>query len=228
MQTQGGTIMTTNQSIQVDEAMRLIEEGAASMELMEREAFRSVAPARKRDRFDVIVIGGGQAGLSVGYCLARAGVRFVILDAQARVGDTWRARWDSLRLFTPAKFDSLVGMPFPAPRNAFPTKHEMADYLESYAARFRLPVQSGVRVERLYRRGAQFVAQSGSREFEAARVVVAMANWQRPRLPPFAAALCPDIVQLHSRDYRNPRQLQLGGVLVVGAGNSGAEIAMEV
>src|SRR6187397_1949985 len=104
------------------------------------------------ERFDVIVIGAGQAGLSVGYYLARRGLRFVILDGHARVGDSWRQRWDSLRLFTPARFDALVGMPFPAPDDAFPTRDEMADYLEAYAKRFQLPVRPSMRVEALEQR----------------------------------------------------------------------------
>jgi len=180
------------------------------------------------ERFEVVVVGGGQAGLSVGYHLARRGLRFVILDAHARIGDAWRTRWDSLRLFTPARFDGLAGMPFPAPAHAFPTKDAMADYLEAYAARFALPVRTGVAVDRLSRSGGRFVLAAGARRFEAEQVVVAMSDWQRPRLPPFAPELDPGIVQLHSSAYRNPAQLRAGGVLVVGAGNSGAEIALDV
>jgi putative flavoprotein involved in K+ transport len=183
---------------------------------------------RQRVSFDVIVIGGGQAGLSVGYHLARRGLRFVILDGHARIGDAWRRRWDSLRLFSPAKFDGLDGMPFPAPPNSFPTKDEMADYLEAYAARFELPVLTGVKVDRLSRIGERFLIQAGAREFEAAQVVVAMASYQRRRVPDFAGKLDPNIVQLHSVDYKSPAQLRAGGVLLVGAGNSGAEIAMEL
>ena len=123
-----------------------IEEGTAFMEL----AGLRLLP-RPRERFDVIVIGAGQAGLSVGYHLARQGLSFVILDANQRVGDSWRKRWDSLRLFTPARFDSLDGMPFPAPPHSFPTKDEMAGYLESYAKRFALPVRNGVKVTGLRR-----------------------------------------------------------------------------
>ena len=178
-------------------------------------------------RVNTIVIGGGQAGLSVGYHLARRGVQFLILDATARVGDAWRHRWDSLRLFTPARHAGLDGMPFPAPPFSFPTKNEMAEYLESYARAFALPVRSGTRVDRLSRLADRFVAVAGDQRFEADNVVVAMANYQRPRIPPFAGELSPHIVQLHSFDYRNPVQLQPGNVLVVGVGNSGAEIAVE-
>lgn len=180
------------------------------------------------ERISTIVIGGGQAGLSVGYFLARAGVPFVILDANARIGDAWRRRWDSLRLFTPAKFDGLAGMPFPADRDTFPTKDAMGDYLEAYARRFSLPVRSGTRVTRLARHGRGFVAEAGRDRYEADNVIVAMSNYQQPVIPDFASTLASDIVQLHSREYRNPAQLAPGATLIVGAGNSGAEIAMEL
>jgi putative flavoprotein involved in K+ transport len=179
-------------------------------------------------RVNTVVIGGGQAGLSTGYHLARHGVPFVILDAHARIGDSWRTRWDSLRLFTPAKFSGLDGMRFPAAPNNFPTKDEMGDFLEAYAGRFRLPVRSGIRVERVSRTGDGFLVVAGRERYEADNVVVAMANYQRPRVPAFARDLRPDIVQIHSFDYRDPSQLRPGGVLIVGAGNSGAELAREL
>lgn len=180
------------------------------------------------EHVQTVVIGGGQAGLSVGYFLARRGISFVILDANERVGDTWRSRWDSLRLFTPAKFDGLAGMPFPAPGNSFPTKDQMADYLESYASRFDLPVRTNVRVDSVSRQGTRYVVTAGERRFEADHVVVAMASYQVPRVPNFACELDPQIVQLHSKDYRNPKQLRQGSVLIVGAGNSGSEIALDL
>ena len=179
------------------------------------------------ERLNTVVIGGGQAGLSVGYHLAKRGVQFAILDASARVGDVWRQRWDSLRLFTPARHAGLDGLPFPAPPFSFPTKNEMADYLEGYARTFALPVRSGVRVERLSRLGDKFLVVAGDKRIEAENVVVAMAHYQQPRVPHFAGQLDPGIVQLHSFEYRNPAQLRAGDVLVVGAGNSGAEIALE-
>jgi len=180
------------------------------------------------ERVDTIVIGGGQAGLSAGYHLRRRGVPFLILDANETVGDSWRQRWDSLRLFTPARYAGLDGMPFPAAPHSFPTKNEMADYLEGYARTFDLPVRSGVRVERLSQKGSGFLVVAGAQRFEAQNVIVAMAHYQRPRTPPFAGELASEIVQLHSAEYRSPAQLKPGPVLVVGAGNSGAEIALEV
>ncbi len=180
------------------------------------------------ERIETLVIGGGQAGLSVGYHLQRRGRPFVILDDRERIGDAWRERWDSLRLFTPARFNGLDGMPFPASPYDFPTKDEMGDYLESYARRFALPVRLGVRVDGLRREGDRFIVTAGALRFEAENVVVAMANYQRPHTPSFASELDPDITQLHSFDYRNPGQLRDGPVLLVGAGNSGSEIAMEL
>lgn len=180
------------------------------------------------ERFETVVIGGGQAGLSVGHYLAKRGRPFVILDAGAKVGDSWRNRWDSLLLFTPARIDGLPGMSFPAPGSSFITKDDMADYLESYVARFELPVRTGLKVDKLSREGNRFVVSAGEASFEADNVVVAMSNCQVPRVPFFAKDLDPGILQLHSKEYRNPAQLKDGPVLVVGAGNSGGDIATEV
>jgi putative flavoprotein involved in K+ transport len=179
------------------------------------------------EQFETVVIGGGQAGLAVGYHLTRLGRPFVILDANERVGDSWRQRWDSLRVFTPARLDGLPGMPFPAPASSFPTKDEVADYLAAYAARFDLPVRTGVRVDGLTRSGGRFLVTSADRRYEAATVVVAPGAYHHPRIPAFARELDPAVVQLHSSEYRRPSQLAEGDVLVVGAGNSGAEIALE-
>jgi putative flavoprotein involved in K+ transport len=179
-------------------------------------------------RHDVIVIGGGQAGLAMGYQLAQRGISFVILEAHDRIGDSWRQRWDSLRLFTPARYDSLAGMPFPARDFSFPTKDEMADYLESYAQKFRLPVRTGTRVRRLTRSGDGFLVETNTGTLEAKQVVVAMSTFQQPRVPSFATDLSLDITQLTSFAYRNPASLSKGPVLVVGAGNSGAEIALDL
>jgi putative flavoprotein involved in K+ transport len=189
---------------------------------------RSRRPADGSEHFETVIIGGGQAGLSVGYHLTRRDRPFAILDANERIGDAWRKRWDSLRLFTPARYDGLAGWRFPAPAVSFPTKDEMADYLEAYAARFDLPVRTGVEVDGLSREGDRYVVASGDHRFEAEHVVVATGANQVPKVPAFADDLHLSIVQLHSSQYRHPSQLQEGTVLVVGAGNSGAEIAFEV
>lgn len=177
---------------------------------------------------DTVIIGGGQAGLTLGYLLSRQQRDFVILDASERVGDGWRKRWDSLRLFTPAKFDGLVGMSFPGDRLAFPTKDEQADFLESYAQRFNLPVLSNTRVDKVERSGEGYLVTAGDRQWSAISVVVATGPEELAKLPSFAQDLSPSIRQMHSTEYRSPGQLQDGPVLVVGAGNSGAEIAFEV
>jgi putative flavoprotein involved in K+ transport len=132
------------------------------------------------ERVDVVVVGAGQAGLSVGYWLKRLGLSFVILESEPRIGDSWRNRWDSLRLFTPAKYDGLVGLPFPAPAFSFPSKNEMADYLESYASHFGLPVRTGVRVIRVSRDGRVYRVETSEGALDAEHVVVAMATNQAP------------------------------------------------
>ncbi len=178
--------------------------------------------------YNTIVIGGGQAGLAAGYCLAQQGTNFIILDESPRMGDAWRRRWDSLRLFTPAKFDGLPGMPFPADDMYFPTKDEVAVYLEDYATRYQLPVKSNTRIDVLARNGDGYRLASGTQSFRARNVIIATGAYQAPHVPFFARDLDPEIVQVHSSSYRNPDQFPEGRVLVVGAGNSGAEIALEL
>jgi putative flavoprotein involved in K+ transport len=175
-----------------------------------------------------VVIGGSQAGLAVGYHLRRCGLSFVILDENERIGDAWRKRWDSLRLFTPGRYNGLPGMPFPGSPFSYPGKNELADYLETYARAFELPVRTSVKVERVTKVGAQFEVTCGERTWYAESVVLATGAFGHPRVPSFARELDENIVQLHSKEYRNPSQIQNGGVLVVGAGNSGAEIAIEL
>lgn len=177
---------------------------------------------------DVVVIGAGQAGLAVGHHLARLGLRFVILDSAARVGDTWRSRWDSLVLFTPAQYDGLPGMPFPAEADTYPGKEQVATYLEAYAARFDLPVQLDTEVTRLTRDDGGYLIGTTAGSLSAAQVVLATGPFQTPVIPPIAAGLDPAVVQLHSSAYRNPGQLPDGRVLVVGGGNSGCQIAAEL
>jgi putative flavoprotein involved in K+ transport len=196
--------------------------------ILEAEEDVTMDGASNAQRLETVIVGGGQAGLAVGHHLARRDRPFVILDANQRIGDAWRARWDSLRLFTPARYDGLPGWPFPAPAFSYPTKDQVADYLEAYAARFDLPVRTGVRVDRLSRDGGRYVVAAGARRFAADHVVVASGAYRRPRIPAFAAELDPGILQLDPNRYRVPSQLPGGAVLVVGAGNSGAEIAFEV
>ena len=184
--------------------------------------------ASRVERRDVVVVGAGQAGLAAGYHLARRDADVVLLDGADRVGDSWRRRWDSLRLFTPAAYSGLPGMPFPAAPAHLPDKDEAADYLERYAERFELPVRTGVRVRSLRRDGEWFALDAGDRTYEARRVIVATGPFQRPRVPDLAARVDPAVAQLHSSQYTNPWALPEGPVLVVGAGNSGAQIAMEL
>jgi putative flavoprotein involved in K+ transport len=179
-------------------------------------------------QYNTIVIGGGQAGLAAGYFLASQDADFVILDANARTGDSWRLRWDSLRLFTPAVLSSLPGLRLPGPPSRLLGKDEMADYLERYADHFRLPVRHGTTIRRLSREGQYYVLEAGDRQWRARQVVVATGSFQAPKVPAFAAQLDPSIHQLHSSQYRNPAALPLGDVLVVGVGNSGGEIALEL
>jgi putative flavoprotein involved in K+ transport len=183
------------------------------------------------ERVETVIIGAGQAGLSAGYHLSRRGMPFVILDADARVGDHWRDHWESLRLYSPAGWDGLPGMRFPAARFHYPSGREMGDYLEAYARNFDLPVVSGTRVDGVRPADGPaggYVVTAGERRYEAAHVIIATGAFTKPRVPDFAGRLDPAIRQLHSSEYRNPSQLQAGPVLVVGVSHSGADVAYEV
>ncbi|HEX6759970.1 MAG TPA: NAD(P)/FAD-dependent oxidoreductase [Propionibacteriaceae bacterium] len=180
------------------------------------------------EQVDTVIVGGGQAGLAVGYHLAQRGQSFVILDGNERTGDSWRTRWDSLQLFTPAYLNALPGLEFPGPRHRCSTKDAMADYLEAYATRFDLPVRRGLRVDSVTKNTGRFTVSAGDHRFEADNVVLATGGYQAAFVPDFAEQLDADIVQIHSSQYRRPSQLHDGDVLVVGAANSGAEIALEV
>jgi putative flavoprotein involved in K+ transport len=185
------------------------------------------------DGHEAVVIGAGQAGLAAGYHLARRGIDFTVLEARRRVGDVWRERYDSLLLYSPARYNALPGLPFPLAGNAFPTGRQMADYLEAYADHHRLPVETGVRVDRLRASNVadgagRYAITAGDRRYEANQVIVATGAFQRPHVPELSDRLDPGIRQLHSADYRGPHQLANGPVLVVGLSHSGADIAYEL
>lgn len=180
------------------------------------------------DVLDVLVIGGGQAGLAMGERLKRDGHRFLIVDAGAGIGDAWRRRWDSLRLFTPAQYDSLPGMPFPQPADTYPGKDDVAAYLERYASALDLPVRLNTKVTSLAQSDGGYVARAGDETFVARHVVVATGPFQVPFTPAVADGFDPGVIQLHSAEYRNPGMVPPGNVLVVGAANTGCQIALEL
>jgi len=177
---------------------------------------------------DVVVVGGSQAGLAMAWHLAEQGLRFVVLEAAPELGQVWRSRWDSLKLFTPAQYDALPGMAFPAPADTYPTKDPVADYLQTYAAAFELPVRLNARVTRLSQTDDGFEVRTAEETYQARQVVVATGPFQVPFVPPMAGKLDPAVTQVHSADYRNPQALPDGPVLVVGGGNSGFQIAEEL
>ena len=177
-------------------------------------------------RREVIVIGGGQAGLAIGRLLADQGRDFVILEAAAVPAATWRERWDSLVLFTPVRYDSLPGKPFPGDPDHYPTRDEVVAYLEDYAR--DLPVELDSRVTAVRQAGDGYIVELGDRSYETDQVVVATGPFQRPAVPPITARLDREVAQLHSTQYRNPDALPTGRILVVGGGNTGFQIAEEL
>ena len=176
---------------------------------------------------ETVIIGGGQSGLAAGHHLARRSVDFVLLEANDRIGDVWRSRWDSLRLYSPAKYDTLPGMRFDGPDHRFPTAREMGDYLEAYAGHRRLPIRTGVTATRVRADGDGYAVEASDGTIAARQVVVATGPFQHPYVPEVAGELDPGIRQIHSADYRGPEQLADGAVLVVGLGHSGADLAHE-
>jgi putative flavoprotein involved in K+ transport len=181
-----------------------------------------------KDRWKTIIIGAGQAGLAAGYYLKKKGEDFLVIDTAKRVGDSWRQRWDTLYLFTPSQYDGLPGFPFPAPRDTYPSKNEMADYLDKYATEFNLPVKLNDKVIRLSRGSSGFEITTLKSVLKADNVIIATGTNPFPKIPDFARDLDRSIFQIHSSQYTNPNSLPAGNVLVVGAGTSGMEIAIEL
>jgi putative flavoprotein involved in K+ transport len=182
---------------------------------------------RSPQRVNTVVVGAGQAGLAAGYFLKQRGIDLVILDGAERIGESWRKRWDSLRLFSPARYNELPGKSYPAEPYYYPTKDEHAAYLEAYAEEFDLPVYLNTRVERVIHAAEGYLVFTAVKTYKADHVISAMSSFQIPHIPPFASDLDSAIKQLHSSAYRRPGQLRDGDALVVGAGNSGAEIALD-
>jgi putative flavoprotein involved in K+ transport len=181
-----------------------------------------------RERYDVIVIGGGQAGLAIGYYLKRQGLSFAILEAAEAVGAAWRGRWDSLVLFTPRRYSALPGLSFRGDPDGYPTRNEVITYLEEYARTFELPVHLDSRVRSLEQNERGYAVRVGDREIEADQVVVATGPFQVPRIPEQASGLAPDVFQAHSTAYIRPGEVPSGRLLVVGGGNTGYQIADEL
>jgi putative flavoprotein involved in K+ transport len=177
---------------------------------------------------DVLVIGGGQAGLAMGYHLADRGLEFLIVDGNPQVGDLWRSRWDSLRLFTSTTYNNLPGMEFAGTPGDYPGKDAIAGYLQTYASEFELPIRLNTHVSSLTRDGVSYVARSENATITARQVVVATGPFQVPFVPPLAGELDPELPQAHSAEYRNPERLPAGKTLVVGGANSGQQIALEL
>jgi putative flavoprotein involved in K+ transport len=182
----------------------------------------------KTDRFDVVVVGAGQAGLAMGYFLTQQGKRFVILERDGSIASAWRQRWESLTLFTPRRFDSLPGLPFPGDPDGYPTRDEVSAYLEEYARRFELPVELNMNMRRLTVENGRFLLEANGRQITADNVVVATGPFQTPYVPDFAAEFDPEVVQMASAGYGRPDDLPEGTVLVVGGGNTGFQIAEEL
>jgi putative flavoprotein involved in K+ transport len=195
---------------------------------MSQEDTAAAAAGPGDGALDVVVVGAGQAGLAIAWQVSRRGLRLLVLEAAAELGQSWRSRWDSLTLFTPAQYDALPGMPFPAPADTYPTKDPVADYLQAYADAFQLPVRINARVTSLSRSGVGFEVRTADQTFSARRVVVATGPFQVPFIPAAARGLDSAVAQIHSADYRNPQALPDGPVLVVGGGNSGLQIAEEL
>jgi putative flavoprotein involved in K+ transport len=187
-----------------------------------------VSKTTTSEQLDVLVVGGGQAGIAMGYHLADRGLSFQIVDANPSVGHVWRSRWQSLRLFTAGRYNNLPGMPYPGARDSYPGKDEVADLLESYVAKFELPVRLNTTVTRLTRGDDRYTAETTTGTITAKQVVIATGPFQVPVIPALSKKFEPGLTQLHSSSYRGPDDLPDGRILVVGAANSGQQIALEL
>lgn len=177
---------------------------------------------------DVIVIGGGQAGLSVGYYLRRTGLSYVILDGQSESGGAWLHGWDSLQLFSPAQWSSLPGWLFPGKHDRYPTRDEVISYLRQYEERYQLQVIRPVKVGAVRRLGSEFEIETSAGIFKSRAVVSATGSWQNPFIPDYPGREEFEGVQIHSANYHSSAEFDGKTVLIVGAGNSGAQIMAEV
>jgi putative flavoprotein involved in K+ transport len=179
-------------------------------------------------RYEVVVVGGGQAGLAMGYFLAQQGRDFTILEAAEEPAAAWRERWDSLKLFTPVRYNSLPGLAFPGDPDSYPGRDDVAGYLTDYARHFELPVERGSRVRSVRKPNGSYLVELDDRTYEADQVVIATGPFHTPRVPLIAERLDTEVIQLHSSDYRSPVDIPEGTVLVVGGGNTGFQIAEEL
>ncbi|MFT4929362.1 MAG: putative flavoprotein involved in K+ transport, partial [Phenylobacterium sp.] len=179
-------------------------------------------------KYDFIVVGAGQAGLSIAYHLKQAGLSFLLIDGDDQVGASWLKRWDSLSLFTPSQYNGLPGFDFPMKEGTYPDKNEVARYLSEYVSKFDLPVKLNCSAKKVTRDGEQYNVETSTGPMTCTNLIVATGPFHTPFIPGCHNDISADVTQLHSSNYKNPGQLQDGDTLVVGAGDSGAQILAEV
>lgn len=178
--------------------------------------------------YNTIVIGAGQAGLSIGYYLKQNSDNFIILEKGEEIGESWRSRYDSLVLFTPRMYNSLPGLIFEGESQGFPTKIEVANYLKKYATTFNLPIEFETEIVKVSKSKNVFYVETNQGLYKSKNLIIATGAFQYPKTPLFSKELSEEIYQIHSSQYKKPSQLKEGNVLIVGGGNSGAQIAVEL